>query len=160
MHTGTPLPQVQEPLVVAAIYVQHGGGIGPSFDPQNAHHPVKLGYSQHLRKPVPPGISWLDDAPSWFMAGLVSDETAGRGFWPMFHEVIKHTTTINVVVDGMDVFRNPARLQVNKMTHQEMDIIIREGYVGKLHLWQNGREITGQERSRWIDAWKNIRGLP
>jgi len=31
MHTGTPPALVQGPLVVAAMYRQHGGGIGPSF---------------------------------------------------------------------------------------------------------------------------------
>jgi RHS repeat-associated protein len=138
-------------------YVQADGiTIKVGFDPRNAHKAVKLGYDENLREPIPEGYSINE---GWFWSGLASKEDQQQGWWPELMDAMANTSRINFVVDGMDVVNNPNRLKADKITHREMDEIIRRGYIGKLHLWENDQEITGQRRLAWIGAWIQLRGL-
>jgi hypothetical protein len=79
-------------------------------------------------------------------------------------EAMGHTNTINFVVDGMNVLDPTQRQDVKNNpdstnAHWEMDQIVKLGLLGKLHLWVNGQELTGQDRSRWIREWRRLRGI-
>jgi hypothetical protein len=150
-----PLNPPQGPLVLAATYIGADGQPRSSFDPRNADKPVKLGYDDTLQRSFPPGYIY-HGTKSWHAAGLVPlDKTS---FWPMFYEAIKNTRTVNFAIDGMNI-NDPASLQIDRITHQELDAIIQGGYLEKLHLWDGRTELTGQRLNQWIDQWIDIRGL-
>lgn len=122
--------------------------------------------SKHLSRPID-GIKWDDEpSPPWETAGLAYVGAAGReGWFGELKDALKNTNTINFIIDGMDVLNPMDVITVNRhppASHAfvEMDYIIAQNYLDKLHLWRNNQEITGQERSDWIDAWKNTRNLP
>lgn len=148
-------------------YSEGGGGFRVGFDPAKADLAVKLGYESYLYNGTPEGIS-IVSPQSWFDKGLASLESGthpGLKVWQgNFLDAIHNTNTINFLVDGIDIFVRPNRFDRNAeprviRTHWEMDEIIKRGYLGKLHLWENGQEITGQEKLDWLQTWMKIRGL-
>ena len=141
-------------------YYHSDGKLHPGFDPTNANKPVKLGYGENLNAhPEIPGVSIND---SWLESGLASLQEAGKGWQDELLSAMKNSNTINFIVDGMDIFGNPQRFTDPKVvrTHWEMDEIMINGYTNKLHLWNNGAEVTGQPRLDWIQQWQTLRGVP
>ena len=65
---------------------------------------------------------------------------------------------MNVVIPKQEKFvrANPS----DSEAFWEMDIIIQDGYLDKLHLWDRGRELSAEEKTLWIRSWRNIRTHP
>jgi len=159
-----PLNPPQGPVVFTSIYMGADGQPRQSFDPANAVKPAKFGYAAFIGKNYPLGSSYFDD--KWFDEGLVAIETYNGTWQDPVLEAMENTQTINFLVDGMD-FSNPSWIADAKqpdgrgwLTHWEMDQVILKNYISRLHLWENGEEIKGFARAQWLDAWKQLRGLP
>ncbi|CAG0936280.1 hypothetical protein TFLX_05148 [Thermoflexales bacterium] len=146
------------------VYFQSDRSIGPAFDPANANIPVKLGYDENLARSIYrdlPGITYRE---GWAFNGL-AELPPGFSDWRIeLREALANTNRINFLVDDMEIFRDPRRFRPsnfdNIFTHWEMDLIIKSGYTDKLHLWQNGEELSPAQRLRWLEQWKDLRGLP
>lgn len=159
-----PLNPPQGPMVFAAgHYAESDGNYREGFNPLNASKAVKLGYGEYLDNTIPDGVS-IKSRRGWIEEGLASVESGAT--YPIENwkgnvlDAIHNTNTINFVITGIDIFTRPDRYKAYARTHWEMDQIIMLNYLDKLHLWRNEKEITGQERSDWIDKWKELRGIP
>ena len=105
--------------------------------------PVKLGYTENLKnyKKTIPGVDYLDK-----FKGLIPDKINKSPITRVeLLDAIEKSSNINFIVDTMEIHRYPDWFRVPRVTHWEMDEIIKRGYIDKLHLWEGGTEITGKE---------------
>ena len=135
--------------------------VNGEWGPNPADVPVKFGYTDDLKKYVGkiPGVSYLTDE-WWLKGGLVSWQANSMSWQAEALEAMENSKTINFIVDRMSIFDFPDSYKLPLATHWEMDQIIKRGYIDKLHLWMNGKELSAPETLRWLERWKDIRGLP
>ena len=161
-----PLPQEQRgPMVKAATYLGADGKPREGFDPANAHYAVQLGMTGIIKTNSPLGITWEDVSPNWETAGLAEMGAFAKNWRIAFRQAIHHTNTINFIITGMNVVipKQEKFVRANPSDSEafwEMDIIIQDGYLDKLHLWDRGRELSAEEKTLWIRSWRNIRTHP